>query len=66
MPTKTRKKDTNTMKATVKYIGEDGKETSKEKAVGRIVSVYDNDGNFIEERFGEFRVQLEDDTKHKN
>jgi hypothetical protein len=47
------------MKVTVKYIGADGKETSKEKAVGRIVSVYDDKGKFIEERFGSFRAKKE-------
>jgi hypothetical protein len=57
------------MKSTVKYIDESGKETSKEKAVGRIVSVYDDNGRFIEERFGSYHakeVQLEDDTKYKD
>ncbi len=56
------------MKATVKYIDKSGKETGKDKAVGRIVSVYDDDGNFVEERFGSVGdtkgVQLEDDTEN--
>lgn len=52
------------MKETVKYIDEKGQETTKEKAVGRIVSVYDDKGNFLEERFGSFGVQLRDDTEH--
>lgn len=35
-----------------KYIDENGQETTRDKAVGRFVSVYDDDGNLVEERFG--------------
>jgi len=40
------------MKALEKYVDESGQETTRDKAVGRFVSIYDDDGNLVEERFG--------------
>jgi len=40
------------MKQYKKYIDKDGHETTKDKAVGQVVSIYDDDGKFVEERHG--------------
>lgn len=40
------------MKKYEKFLDERGQATTKDKAVVRIVSVYDDDGKFIEERIG--------------
>jgi hypothetical protein len=40
------------MKQYKKYIDKQGRETTKDKAVGQVVSIYDDDGKFLEEQHG--------------
>jgi hypothetical protein len=40
------------MKKYTKYIDKEGRETTKEKAVAQVVSIYDDEGKFIEEQYG--------------